>query len=111
MSVTYKVIKKCFIGGVIYDPEGKRKFFHAEKPFKKGKLPKSLRGLTDDERSAIKHAANQRVVKEAEQSEVNVETTEDKSAIEEAEIPEKGDGKAEEIMDFSGPNSDGKVEL
>tara|TARA_R110002126_G_scaffold198829_2_gene346392 strand:+ start:756 stop:1061 length:306 start_codon:yes stop_codon:yes gene_type:complete len=40
---SYKVISKGFHGGLLYDPEGKRRVLHTEKPFpskdKKEKVP------------------------------------------------------------------------
>jgi hypothetical protein len=38
----YKVVAIGFHGGHLYDPNGKRRVLHTDKPFKKGKLPSWL---------------------------------------------------------------------
>lgn len=46
---SYKVISKGFLGGKIYDPEGKRRVLHTEKPFpskdKKEQVPVWLEAI------------------------------------------------------------------
>lgn len=46
---SYKVISRGFHGGLLYDPEGKRRVLHTEKPFlskdKKEKVPAWLEAI------------------------------------------------------------------
>ena len=54
----YQVLSPTFLGGCLYDPEGKRPIYHADKPFpNKGKteqVPSALRRLKDETKAAKK---------------------------------------------------------
>lgn len=45
---SYKVITKGFLEGVMYDPDGKRRMVHRDKPFDKKKMPSWLKPIKSE---------------------------------------------------------------
>jgi hypothetical protein len=69
---SYKVIEKGFYGGRIYDPHGKRRVLHTDKPFpkknNKEQVPSWLEPITNTETAAEKkkrEAAEKKAAKAA----------------------------------------------
>ena len=84
---SYKVLKRGFFNGRLYDPEGKRTVLTTDKPFSKKNMPSWLAPMPKESESARK----KREAQEAKQAAADAEKAEqDKEDI--ANASTEGDG-------------------